>query len=54
MTIIDANTVVVTTFSELKMVLEGVNTYTTIYFGANFTLAAGITINASKANLIIV
>ena len=53
MTIIDANTVVVTTFSELKMVLEGVNTYTTIYFGANITLAAGITINASKANLII-
>ena len=53
MTIIDANTVVVMTSSELKTVLEGVNTYTTIYFGANITLAAGITINASKTNLII-
>lgn len=39
MTIIDANTVVVMTSSELKTVLEGVNTYTTIYFGANITLA---------------
>lgn len=53
MTIIDSNTVVVMTSSELKTILEGDNTYTTIYFGANIVLTAGITINQNKTNIVI-
>lgn len=53
MTIIDANTVVVMTAGELKTVLEGTNTYSYIYFGANITLTTGITILASKTNITI-
>lgn len=53
MTIIDKNTVVVTTYAELKSAIESANEYNYIYLGADITLTAGITIPASKTNLII-
>lgn len=53
MTIINENTVVVTSSSELKEVLEGNNNYTYIYFGNNIILESGITISKNKNNIII-
>lgn len=53
MTVIDENTIVVYSDTELKQALEGNNTYTTIYFGNNITLTTGITIAKNKKNVII-
>ncbi len=53
MTIIDSTTVVVFNSNELKTVLEGNNTYSLIYFGANITLTSGITILPSKTSITI-
>ena len=53
MTIINENTVVVTSTSELKEALEKDNAYTYIYFGNNITLESGITISKNKNNIII-
>lgn len=53
MTIIDDNTVVVNTSTELKNVLENNNTYNYIYFGSNITLSSGIVISSTKSNVII-
>lgn len=53
MNILDENHVVVFTSAELKSVLEGENSYTTIYFGDNITLTSGITISAKKAKITI-
>ena len=53
MTIINENTVVVTSASELKEALEKDNTYTYIYFGNNITLESGITISKNKNNIVI-
>lgn len=51
MTIINENTVVVTSSSELKEALEKDNAYTYIYFGNNITLESGIT--DSNASILI-
>lgn len=51
MEILDEKTVVVFTSAELKEVLEGNNSYTLIYFGADITLASGITISSTKTNI---
>lgn len=53
MTIIDSNTVVVYTSAELKTILEGNNTYTLIYFGANIKLTTGILVFPSKTEIVI-
>ncbi len=53
MTIINENTVVVTSSSELKEALEKNNAYTYIYFGNNITLESGITISKNKNNIVI-
>ena len=53
MTIIDKNTVVVTTYAELKSAIESTNEYNYIYLGTDITLTVGITIPASKTNLTI-
>lgn len=53
MTIINENTVVVTSASELKEALEKDNAYTYIYFGNNITLESGITISKNKNNIVI-
>lgn len=53
MTIIDKNTIVVTTYAELKSAIESTNEYNHIYLGADITLTAGITIPAAKTNLTI-
>ena len=53
MTIINENTVVVTSSSELKEALEKDNAYTYIYFGNNITLESGITISKNKNNIVI-
>ena len=53
MTIIDDNTIVIFSNSELKTILEGENTYTYIYFGDNIILTDGIKINSNKENIII-
>lgn len=51
MTIIDNNTVVVFSSSELKEALEKDNGYTYVYFGSDITLTAGIKIASSKLNV---
>lgn len=48
MKVINNNTVVVFSSSELKNVLEGTNEYSYIYFGDNITLESGIKIANSK------
>lgn len=53
MTIINENTVVVFSESELKEVLEGNNSYSYVYFGNNITLSNGISIAASKQKITI-
>ena len=53
MTIIDNNTVVVFSSSELKEALEKDNGYTYVYFGSDITLIAGIKIASSKLNVTI-
>lgn len=53
MTIIDENTVVVYSSSELKSVLEGNNSYNYVYFGSNITLTSGISISSSKSVVVI-
>lgn len=53
MTIIDNNTVVIFSYTELKSVLETSNSYTYIYFGANIQLTGGISISATKANVVL-
>lgn len=53
MTIINETTVVVYDSSELKNVLEEINTYTYIYFGSDITLTNGIKISNTKINIII-
>ncbi len=53
MVIINDTTVVVTTSVELKTALEGSNQYNYIYFGANITLTAGISINKNKTSITI-
>ena len=53
MTIIDNNTVVVFSSSELKEALEKDNGYTYVYFGSDITLTAGIKIASSKLNVTI-
>lgn len=53
MTIIDEQTVVVTTSDELKEVLENTNTYNYIYFGANISLSKGIKISSTKTKVTI-
>lgn len=53
MIVIDNNTVVIMSASELKTVLEGNNSYSYIYFGANIKLTSGITIAASKTSVVI-
>lgn len=53
MTIIDNNTVVVFSSSELKEALEKDNGYTYIYFGSDITLTTGIKIASSKLNVTI-
>lgn len=53
MTIINENTVVVFSESELKEVLEENNSYSYVYFGNNITLSSGISIAASKQKITI-
>lgn len=53
MTIIDNNTVVIFSYTELKSVLEASNSYTYIYFGANIQLTSGISISATKVNVVL-
>lgn len=53
MTIIDDNTVVVFSSTELKNVLENDNEYTYIYFGDNISLDSGIKIASTKTNITI-
>lgn len=48
MKVLDHNTVVIFSSSELKEVLEGDNIYSYIYFGDNITLEEGITTNKNK------
>ncbi len=50
---INNNTVTVSTSSELKEVLEGNNSYDYVYLDNDITLESGITINESKAKVII-
>lgn len=53
MTIINENTVVVFSSSELKTALENDNNYTYIYFGADITLESGIKISSTKSSITI-
>lgn len=53
MTIINDNTVVVTTSDELKNALENNNGYTYIYIGNNITLTKGINISSFKTSITI-
>ncbi len=53
MTIIDENTVVVFSSTELKNVLENNNEYNYIYLGDNISLDSGIKISNSKINITI-
>lgn len=53
MTIIDDNTVVVFSSTELKNILENDNEYTYIYFGENISLDSGIKIANTKTNITI-
>lgn len=53
MTIIDNNTVVVFSSSELKEALEKDNGYTYVYFGSDIALTTGIKIASSKLNVTI-
>ena len=53
MTIVDENTVVVYTSSELKKCLEEDNLYNYIYFGSDITLSSGIIISSKRDNVII-
>lgn len=53
MIIIDENTVVVNSFSELKSVLEETNTYTYIYLNEDITLTSGIRIASNKTSVTI-
>ncbi len=53
MTIINDNTVVVFTDTELKNILENNNTYNYIYFGDNITLTSGIAISNTKTKVTI-
>ena len=53
MQVLNQNSVVVFSSSELKSVLEGENDYNYIYFGSNITLEEGITISKNKENVVI-
>ena len=53
MIIINQNTVVVFTSSELKEALENDNGYTYIYLGSDITLSSGIAISNKKSEVII-
>lgn len=53
MKVINENTVVVSTSSELKSILEANNSYTYIYFDNDITLESGIKIPNSKINVTI-
>lgn len=53
MKIINNNTIVVYSSSELKEILEGNNEYSLIYLGSNITLESGIKISSTKVNLTI-
>lgn len=53
MLVINKNTVVVYSSSELKACLENNNSYNYIYFGDNITLSSGIVISSSKENVYI-
>lgn len=53
MTILDDNKVVVNTSEELKKVLEEINDFNYIYFGANISLSSGIIISSSKKEVTI-
>lgn len=53
MIIIDENTVVVNSFSELKSALEETNTYTYIYLNEDITLTSGIRIASNKTSVTI-
>lgn len=53
MTIINDSTVVVSSSTELKEVLEKDNNYTYIYFDSNITLDSGIAISSSKTKVTI-
>ena len=53
MQIIDDNTVVVYSSSELKQVLSESNNYNYVYLGNDSSLESGFTINANKINITI-
>ena len=53
MIIIDENTIVVNSFSELKSALEETNTYTYIYLNEDITLTSGIRIASNKVSVTI-
>lgn len=53
MTILDDNTIVVTSADELTTAITGSNNYTYIYFGADITLTSGIGIPLSKNGIVI-
>ena len=53
MQIIDDNTVVVYSSSELKQVLSEANNYNYVYLGNDISLESGFTINANKINVTI-
>ena len=53
MIIIDENTVVVSSFSELKSILEEVNTYNYVYLSSDITLTSGIKLSSSKTTITI-
>lgn len=49
----DTDSVIAYTFSGLKTILEGSNTYTTVYLGEDITMTGGISIPASKTQPLI-
>lgn len=51
MEILNETEVVIFNSKELKEVLEGTNTYTTIFLGANITLESGIVISKEKKSI---
>lgn len=53
MTIINDETVAISTFAELKSTIETNNTINLIYLDANIEMTSGITIPQTKTNLII-
>ena len=53
MNFIDATKVVVNTFEDLKEILEGDNSYETIYFGSSIKLKSPITILPTKKRIIL-